>query len=169
MKKILLISFLLVLCGIMYGQSTYYWVGGLNPATTGINTSTNWNTALNGSGTARPLSANALDVLIVDGSNLGGATPVTGPASIPATAGVTCAQFLFVNNAVVTMQRASTGTSSIIIAGGAGDDFFVDATSSILFNSVGGSIRFTFQVGVDSLLPLLQRSNSDSKMALQVQ
>jgi trimeric autotransporter adhesin len=149
MKKGLLFILLLISVCTVYSQSTYYWVGGLN-ASTGINTSTNWNTALNGSGTSRPLSANAADVLIIDGTNLGGSTPVTGPANIPATAGITCAQLIITNNANVTMGRPTTGTSSILIAGGVGDDFVVNAGSSILFNSTIGSIRFTFQAGVDA-------------------
>jgi trimeric autotransporter adhesin len=149
MKKNVFFIFFTAITFAMYGQNTYYWVGGLN-ASTGINTGTNWNTALNGSGSSRPASANAADVLIIDGSNLGGATPVTGAAAIPATAGVTCAQFIVTNNANITMQRPTTGTSTITIAGSVGEDFVINAGSSMLFNSSVGSIRFTFQAGVDA-------------------
>jgi trimeric autotransporter adhesin len=135
--------------GIIYGQVTYYWIGGI-AGTTGINTSTNWNTNIDGSGTSRPSSAGATDILIFDGANLGGTTPVTGPATILATAGITCSQIIFINNANVLMRRPTSGTSAIIVTGGVGEDFVINSGSSLTVNSPFGSVRFTLQTTVDA-------------------
>ncbi|MGB4844444.1 MAG: MBG domain-containing protein [Ferruginibacter sp.] len=149
MKKSLFTMLLMIITGFIYGQTTYYWVGGLTAAT-GINSGSNWNTAINGSGSSRPSSTGATDVLIFDGTNLGGATPATGPATILASSGITCAQVKFVNNVNVTMLRPTSGTSTITVAGELGEDFVVDAGSILLINSPSGSIRFTFQSTVDA-------------------
>ncbi len=130
-------------------QNTYYWVGGLNNPL-GINTGANWNTMLNGSGTSRPASANALDVLIIDGSNLGGATPVTGNAVLLASGGVTAAQLLIINGAKINMPRPSTGTSTITLAGAPGEDFIVSAGCEFNVTGSAGSIRVAFLPAVDS-------------------
>jgi len=140
---------LMISFGFIYGQTTYYWVGGL-AAATGINTGANWNTDINGAGTPRPSSTGATDILIFDGTNLGGSTPATGPATILASAGITCAQVKFVNNVNVTMLRPTSGTSTITIAGELGEDFVVNAGSSLFVNSPVGSLRFTFQSTVDA-------------------
>src|SRR5205085_3484283 len=75
MKKSLFTVLLVVTAGIMYGQTTYYWVGGTAP--TSFTSNSNWNTQLNGLGSARSAAA-ANDVLIFDGTNVGGTTPATG-------------------------------------------------------------------------------------------
>ncbi len=149
MKKVLLSVFSMLCVHLAFTQTVYYWVGGL-AASTGINTGSNWNTALDGSGTGRPSSSGAGDILIFNGTNLGGATPATGAAIIPATAGITCAQIKIINNANLQMRRPSSGTSTIIIAGDAGEDFVVESGSQITFNSTAGSMRFTFQATADS-------------------
>jgi hypothetical protein len=81
MKRILLTISLLMTAGWICGQTTYYWVGGLASANS-ITIGTNWNMVLNGTGSTRPSSTGATDILVFDGSNLGGATPVTGTATI---------------------------------------------------------------------------------------
>ena len=84
MKKIILVACILVSMIKSFGQTTYYWVGGVT-GTTGSdwNTSTNWNTQLDGSGTARPTpSGVTTDILVIDGTNIGGATPTTGTITI---------------------------------------------------------------------------------------
>ena len=80
MKKILFTLLLSLLAGFSFAQTTYYWVGGL-AGTTGINTGANWNTDPGGMGSPRPSSSGATDILIFDGTNLGGSTPATGSAT----------------------------------------------------------------------------------------
>jgi hypothetical protein len=74
MKRILLTMLMITIIGFSFGQTTYYWVGGATPVS--IHTTTNWNTALNGAGSPRSSSTGAADILVFDGSNIGGATPL---------------------------------------------------------------------------------------------
>lgn len=141
MKKILLTSLLSMMICWSYSQTIYYWVGGTAP-TSSINTNTNWNSSLNGTGAARPSSTGTSDILVFDGSNVGGATPTTGLVAVLANGSVSCAQMKFVNNAMVTFVRATTGTSTMTIAGDVGDDFLIEAGSSLSLVNGAGSIRF---------------------------
>jgi hypothetical protein len=141
MKRGLLIMLFLVIAGFIYGQNTYYWVGSNGP----INTLANWNTSLNGSGSARTSNTNTADILIFDGTNVGGATPVTGLVTASSTASISCAQLKFVNNATINMTRSSAGTTTITIAGDGNptEDFVIDAGSSLnIPSSTLGSLRF---------------------------
>jgi hypothetical protein len=140
MKRNLLTILLMITAGLVYGQATYYWVGGTTP-TTSITTGSNWNTALNGTGSSRPSSTGATDILVFDGSNVGGATPATGPVTVLANGSITCAQMKFINNAAAGFVRASSGTSTITISGEAGEDFVVEAGCSVSFISTVGSLR----------------------------
>ena len=140
MKKFLLILSLLIITGAGYSQTTYYWVGG-KAATTSISTGANWNTSLDGSGTARPSSTGATDVLVFDGTNVGGTSPATGATIVLANGSITCAQMKFVNNADISFIRTTTGTSTVTFSGGDGDDFFVAAGSKLSFTSTIGSVR----------------------------
>ncbi|MFT3981349.1 MAG: MBG domain-containing protein [Ferruginibacter sp.] len=141
MKRILFTALLLCCAYIVHAQTIYYWIGGTTP-TTSFSVNSNWNTSLNGSGSSRPSSSGATDILIFDGSNVGGATQTTGTVAILANASITCAQMKFVNNASVTMIRASTGTSTITLSGEAGEDFVIEAGSSLGIISEVGSLRF---------------------------
>lgn len=142
MKRILFAMFLLISAGVSYGQTTYYWVGGTTPSTS-ITIGANWNTSLNGSGTARPSSTGATDILVFDGSNVGGAVPATGTVTVLANGSITCGQMKFVNNAAINFIRASTGTSTITLSGGDGEDFAIDAGSSLsVVPATSGSLRF---------------------------
>ena len=60
---------------------------------------------LDGTGSSRPSSTGASDILVFDGTNLGGTTPATGPATILASAGISFAQMIFTNNVNVNMVR----------------------------------------------------------------
>lgn len=140
MKGILFTILLVTLAGITNAQVTYYWVGGTASATS-ISTGANWNTSLNGAGSARPSSTGATDILIFDGTNVGGATPATGPATILVNGSITCAQIKVVNNADISWVRSSSGTSTITISGELGDDFLIEAGSKLSFTSTIGSIR----------------------------
>ncbi|MBC7938010.1 MAG: MBG-2 domain-containing protein [Rhizobacter sp.] len=141
MKRILFTMFMMLSAGIIYGQTTYYWVGGTTP-TTSITIGTNWNTALNGSGSSRASSSDPSDILIFDGTNVGGATPATGTVAVLGNGGITCAQIKFINNASATFIRATAGTSTFNLNGGAGEDFVIEAGSSLGLISQTGSLRF---------------------------
>ena len=143
MKKILLILLFLVTAGFIYGQNTYYWVGGNGGL---INTLASWNTSLNGSGSARTSNTNTADILIFDGTNLGGATPITGLVLANSTGSISCAVLKFVNNAVINMQRSAVaGTSTVTIAGDGNptEDFVIETGCSLTIPSTAtGSLRF---------------------------
>jgi hypothetical protein len=144
MKKGLLIIASLLSIVFVRAQTTYYWVGSSSAApNNNISTNANWNTAQNGTGSARVSSTGATDILIFDGANLGGTIPVTGPVTVNANTSITCAQMKFMTNVTINMVRTTSGTSTITLSGEAGDDWVVDAGSN--FNvpvSTAGSMRF---------------------------
>jgi hypothetical protein len=144
MKRALLILLLIAAVGYANSQTTYYWVGGVASAN-GISIGSNWNTSLDGSGGTRPSATGASDILVFDGTNVGGATPVSDTVTVQVNTSITCAQMKFVNNAWAKMIRPTGGTSTVTINGEAGDDFVVDASSGVIFNSVTGSIRMQMQ------------------------
>jgi hypothetical protein len=141
MKKILCTIVIFFTAALAFGQTTYYWVGGTAP-TTSISTNANWNSSLNGTGTARPSATGTADILVFDGTNVGGATPTTGLVAVLANGSISCAQMKFVNNASVSFARTSTGTSTITVAGDVGEDFVIEAASSLSLINGAGSIRF---------------------------
>ncbi len=134
MKKFIFTLFLFVVISTGYSQNTYYWVGGASGA---WNLSASWNTTLGGGGTARV--ANTADILIFDGSNIGGgATGAVVPTAITSSATQTFGQLILQNGASVTLQRgSSSGTGAINIAGDGGpsDDLQVDATSTLIITA----------------------------------
>jgi trimeric autotransporter adhesin len=140
MKRTLLTMCILAITGFVYSQTTYYWVGGTTPSTS-ITIAANWNTVLDGSGSTRPSATGATDILVFDGSNVGGAVPATGAVTCLANGSITCAQMKFVNNAAVSIIRASSGTSTLTLNGDAGEDFVVEAGCTVSFTSTVGSIR----------------------------
>ena len=147
MKRYLLMTLLLMTAGFTYSQTTYYWVGGAGP--TGFSTNANWNTALDGSGTTRA-TVSTSDILIFNGSNIGGAVPATGTVTATMTS-TTADQVKFVSNASVVFTRISGGTGTLTIAGGsAGDDMFIESGSSLSLNSAtaDGSVQMVFGTGV---------------------
>jgi Secretion system C-terminal sorting domain len=123
-------------------SQTYFWVG--NIAQTSFSSTGNWNTQLDGSGDSRTVAgAQPDDILIIDGSNVGGSIlpPVTGTVTvtIASTAANTFAQLKLQNNAIVLMQRPTggggTGLLSIGGDGTSDPDLLVPAGSSITINS----------------------------------
>jgi len=142
MKRILMTLLFSFTAGFAFSQTTYYWVGG-TAAATGITTGTNWNTSLDGLGSTRPSSTGATDILIFDGTNLGGTVPATGPATILVNSSITCAQIKLTNNAVINFIRPTSGTSTVTISGGTGEDLVVDAGSTFAVPATtSGSMRF---------------------------
>jgi hypothetical protein len=134
MKKLLFIL-LLSFAGLAgMSQTTYYWVGGTGPVSFTVNS--NWNTALNGSGATRSAAA-ATDILIIDGSNIGGATPAVGTVTATVTS-TALSQLKLTGNANVVFLRPTGGggTGTMTVGGNApGDDFVIDAGSALSINA----------------------------------
>lgn len=142
MKKLLFIL-LLSFAGLAgMSQTTYYWVGG--SAVTSYTANSNWNTALNGSGTTR-VAAAGTDILIFDGSNIGGAVPATGVVNATATS-TNSAQVKLQNGAVVNLTRSAAGSAAITINGDgtAADDLAVPAGCTL---TIGGPL-YNYDVSV---------------------
>ena len=135
MKKSLIILVLTSMTLLAGAQTTYFWIGGTGATSNLSFTSTSssspkWNTALDGSGTNRTVN-DPTDILIIDGTNVGGATPTTG--LVTATCGSTAvSQLIIRNGGSLTLVRPSTGTGTITINGDAtaADDFLVNAGCS---------------------------------------
>lgn len=120
MKTFFLTCVSLLLLSAGYSQTTYYWVGGTGPS--GIGTATNWNTALDGTGS--PRSTDTTDILVFSGG-----TPTVTITSIK------IGQLKFINNAQVVFTRTGGTTGTVTITGGPGDDFAIDAGSSLTVTS----------------------------------
>ena len=129
---------MIAISGLSFGQTTYYWVGENNDS---LNVTSNWNTVLNSTGTFRSSNTNATDILIFDGTSVGG-----NPFTVGSTGAISCAQMKYINGANVNMTRTTTGTTVITMAGDTGDDFFVDAFSKAGFTSTVGSVRIDMAV-----------------------
>ena len=139
MKRILFTSLLLMIVALAYGQTTYYWVGENNDS---INVLSNWNTVANGTGTARSSNTNTTDILVFDAISVAG-----NPFTVGSSGAISCAQMRYLNGSNVNIVRTSAGGTTVItMAGEAGDDFFVDATSKAGFTSVNGSVRIDMAV-----------------------
>jgi len=137
MKKIL---FFLLFCGFGYAasaQATYYWVGGTATASA-FTLNSNWSTVLGSvAGPLRTGSALNTDILIFDGSDYGaGVSNGTATANLTSTA---CGQLKLQNGARVNIQRATTTTGTLTIAGGTGDDLIIGATDSLTITSIDPS------------------------------
>jgi len=147
MKKLLLICFVLAASIAGYSQ-TYYWVGGAGP--TSFTGNSNWNTQLNGGGTARA-AASANDVLIFDGSNIGGTVPTTGTVTTTVST-TSLGQLRLINNANVVFTRVAGGggTGTMTVNGGTGDDISIAAGSSLTMNSplADGTVVVSMLAGV---------------------
>ena len=114
----------------------YYWVGGSGPVS--FTGNSNWNTQIDQSGNSRSV-AGALpgDILIVDGSNIGGDTAATGTVTVTVSTN-SIGQLKLQRNASVIMQRppgGGTGTLSINGDGTPAPDFSVLEGSSLTINS----------------------------------
>ncbi len=151
MKRILFVL-LITMTAVAHSQTTYYWVGGTT--ITSFTNNANWNTLQNGSGTTRA-AADPTDILIINGTNVGGATPVIGPVTATITSTNT-SQLKITGNATVFFQRAvgAGGTGTLTIGGNTGDDFMVDAGSSLTLNSpiADGSVAIALSSAATGLI-----------------
>ncbi len=103
---------------VTFSQDTYYWVGGIGPAA--IGEGTNWNKNLDGTGDARSTPTES-DILIFDGSNVGGGSPTTGTVQVTIT-GTIISQLILQNAANVILSRIGGTTGTITLNGDASDD-----------------------------------------------
>jgi hypothetical protein len=150
MKKVI---FTLLLSSVMltaFSQATYYWVGGINAAggaSAGWGTSSNWNTALNGSGTSRPSpSTGNTDILVFDGTNVGGSSATTGAVTVDVTSNEFGA-LRVINAANVTILRfGTTGTSSLTMNGEGTSalDFLINAGCQLTLSGGTSSLAVQF-------------------------
>lgn len=116
---------------------TYYWVGATGGA---LGTATNWNTAADGTGSARTTVENS-DILIVDGN---GATPGGTTTISVDVASFSIGQFKVTNNTACTLQSSATTTRTITLTGGTGDDFLIEAGSTLVLNHAANAVAFAF-------------------------
>jgi hypothetical protein len=148
MNKIIVFIAFLCLSNMAQSQTTYYWVGGLNSS---YNTSTNWNSNLNGSGVSRTTPV-ATDILIFDGSNVGGTVPTTGRVTATITGSTNyCAQLKCINGARINIGRSSAGSATIIINGDAtlNDDLVVGAIDTLTLGGTSQtSALFNYDVNI---------------------
>lgn len=131
MKKIFTLCLLAFIYVNGFSQTTYYWVGGAGPAS--FTSTGNWNTALDGSGDSRSvLGAMDTDVLIFDGTNIGGSTSTTGDV-VTTTSSNSIGRLIFRNNVNVKLSRAAAGSANITITGEgtALDDLVIEAGSVV--------------------------------------
>ena len=157
MKKLLLTLMLVTIVTFGFSQTTYYWVGG---ATGSMSTTANWNTQLNGSGTSISSSPSAnptsTDVLVFDGTNIGGASPSTGQVIPVINTSFAMGQLKFQNNADVVFMRISTsnpissGTAVFTINGDntPAFDLIIDANSTLKITTPLGFTGTTQSIGI---------------------
>ena len=135
---------------------TYYWIGGT--AVNSFSSASKWNTQLDGLGASRSV-AGALpdDILIVDGTNIGGTIPTTGIVTGTVSSN-TIGQLKLQNNANLVLQRATAagGSGTLTIAGDltAAPDFVVGAGCSLTLNSptIDGNVNIALDVAATGLV-----------------
>jgi len=104
--------------------ATYYWTGATGGA---WNTFSNWNTAADGTGTA-PTAWATSDIHIIDGE---GTTPGGNLTISVDRTSFSLGQFRVANNTNLTLQSSAATTRTLTIIGGPGDDFVIEAGSSL--------------------------------------
>jgi hypothetical protein len=117
--------------------ATYYWVG-----TTGgnWNTPANWNTAADNSGSTRAV-VSSTDILIIDGdgTTAGGSTTINVDL-----ASFTIGQLIINSNTNVTLQSNIATTRTISVSGALGDDFVIEAGSTLNLNNATNATAIAF-------------------------
>jgi trimeric autotransporter adhesin len=111
-------------------------VGGTG-MTNNLSNPLSWNTLQNGTGVLRDLvTPQNTDILIIDGSNIGGAVPTTGQITVNTT-GNTFGQLILQNNASLKMTRSGGTTGTIVIEGDgtAAPDLVVNSGCTLLIEN----------------------------------
>ncbi len=109
--------------------TTYYWTGASGGT---WSTGANWNTAADGTGTARTTAATT-DILIVDGAG----TTAGGTMSITLDNNFSIGQLKVTSNTALTMVGLGANRT-LTITGSPGDDFVVESGSTLTFNGGTG-------------------------------
>ncbi|CAN1516579.1 Secretion system C-terminal sorting domain [Flavobacteriaceae bacterium] len=122
---------------ITLNGATYYWTGATGGA---WNTFANWNTAADGSGTA-PTAWSVSDSHIIDGAGSLAGGDLT--ISVDRTS-FTVGQILISSNTNLTLASSATTTRTITISGGPGNDFVIDAGSSLNLIHATQAVAFAF-------------------------
>jgi len=165
MKRILLLMILSCMAITGFAQTTYYWVGGT--AEGNINTANKWNTKLDGTGVTRS-AITTTDVLVIDGSNIGGAVVTQGTALIHLNT-TTTAQVKLINAASVILVRVASSNGILNISnntvGEAG--LTIDATSTLQLNNIGyiGNIYIDFPTSTASVSGKIKLTQGGSTVA----
>ncbi|WAC40547.1 beta strand repeat-containing protein [Pedobacter sp. SL55] len=121
----------------------------------------------NGSGAQRTIIANT-DILVVDGTNIGGATVATGTALIHLNSATT-AQLKLINGASVNLVRVASSNGTLTIAnntvGEAG--LIIDATSTLQLNNNAyvGNIYIDFPTSTGSIAGTVRLIQGGSTVA----
>lgn len=163
MKKIytnFLQLFFVLLCmlsaTIVSAQTTYYWVAGT--AVSSLGSDSRWNTQLDGLGVSRSVAGGQpTDILIIDGTNIGGTTPTTGVVTATVSSS-TIGQLKLQAGANVVLQRAAaaggSGTLTIAGDGTSAPDFVVPAGCSLTLNSpiADGTVNIALDVAATGLV-----------------
>lgn len=121
--------------------ATYFWTGLAAGAE--FNTGSNWNTAADGTGSTRS-SAQTTDVMIIDGAG----TTAGAAAVITVNASVSVGVLRITNNTQVTLRASTTTTRTVTVTGGGGDEFDVQAGSTLLMNNATQAAAIAFNTGV---------------------
>lgn len=119
------------------GATTYFWVGTSNST---WNNAANWNTFPDGTGSPRT-TPEITDAMIIDGAGTvpGGALTINIDA-----ASYTIGQLVITNNTNLTFQSSNTTTRTLTVSGGIGDDFIVDAGSTLNLNNATQAAAIAF-------------------------
>jgi hypothetical protein len=139
MKKVIFTLIILSLINVA-DAATYYWIGGTSASS--WTSGSNWTTDPVGRApVGGSITIGTTDVFIFDGTNVGGASPVTGPVTLVMSSlnATPFAQLQFKNGANVTLTRSATGSSNITLNGDgtSANDLIVDGTSVL---TLGGTI-----------------------------
>ena len=122
LTSIMVIGFL-SMSSVATGQTTRYWVGGLNAS---FMNGGNWSTTLGGAGNGAPVAG---DVLIIDGSDISSAAGLqTGAVIMTSLTNLTISRLILQNNADATLTAAAANT--LTITNGAGTDLVINSGST---------------------------------------
>lgn len=125
-----------------FAQTTYYWVGG-SAASWG--SAGSWNTTLGGGGVNRT-TPNPADILIFDGSNIGGGA--TGTVTSLPTGNEVIAKLILQNGAILNLGRTTAGTTYLYLDG----EVVVSNNSILNINGVIGTMCLVFNATSNSII-----------------
>ncbi|RYZ97758.1 MAG: hypothetical protein EOP47_20930, partial [Sphingobacteriaceae bacterium] len=142
MKRILLLVIFSCFAAVGFAQTTYYWVGG---ATASWGSAGSWNTTLGGGGANRA-TPNTSDILIFDGSNIGGGA--TGAVTSLPTGNEVIAKLILQNGATLNLGRTTAGTTYLYLDG----EVVVSNNSILNINGTIGTMCLVFNATSNSTI-----------------